>query len=71
MRPRASRIICTLIAGGAAGTLTRHHLVATLDKIVAGQTQIEARSLQQAFAEVNASLRQANTIIGGVQHCGG
>ena len=39
-------------------------LVATLAKIVTGETQIEARSLQQAFAEANASLRQANTIIG-------
>jgi hypothetical protein len=26
--------------------------------------QVEARSLQQAFAEANASLRQANTLIG-------
>jgi hypothetical protein len=39
-------------------------LVATLAKIVTGETQIETRSLQQAFAEANASLRQANTIIG-------
>ena len=38
-----------------------------LAKIVAGEAQIEARSLQQAFAEANASLRQANTIIGDYQ----
>lgn len=45
--------------------LTSGDLVATLAKIVTGETQIEARSLQQAFAEANASLRQANMIIGG------
>lgn len=39
-------------------------LVATLAKIVTGEAQIEARSLQQAFAEANASLRQANVLIG-------
>ena len=39
-------------------------LVATLAKIVVGQAQIEARSLQQAFAEANASLRAANRVIG-------
>jgi hypothetical protein len=39
-------------------------LVATLARIVTGETSIDARSLQQAFAEANASLRQANTIIG-------
>jgi hypothetical protein len=39
-------------------------LVATLAKIITGDVQIEARSLQQAFAEANASLRQANTMIG-------
>jgi hypothetical protein len=49
--------------------LTSGDLVATLAKIVVGlspngETQIEARSLQQAFAEANASLRQANTLIG-------
>jgi hypothetical protein len=44
--------------------LTSGDLVATLAKIVTGETQIEARSLQQAFAEANAGLRQANTIIG-------
>jgi hypothetical protein len=42
-------------------------LVATLAKIVTGEAQIEARSLQQAFAEANAGLRQANTIIGDYQ----
>ncbi|PID86886.1 MAG: hypothetical protein CSB13_02125 [Chloroflexi bacterium] len=49
--------------------LTSGDLVATLAKIVVGlspngEMQIEARSLQQAFAEANASMRQANTIIG-------
>ena len=44
--------------------LTSGDLVATLAKIVVGEAQIEARSLQQAFAEANASLRQADTIIG-------
>lgn len=39
-------------------------LVATLAKIVTGEAQLEMRSLQQAFAEANASLRQANTVIG-------
>lgn len=44
--------------------LTSGDLVATLAKIVTGETVIEARSLQQAFAEANASLRQANALIG-------
>ena len=44
--------------------LTSGDLVATLAKIIVGDVQIEARSLQQAFAEANANLRQANTIIG-------
>jgi hypothetical protein len=44
--------------------LTSGDLVATLAKIITGDVQIEARSLQQAFAEANANLRQANTIIG-------
>jgi hypothetical protein len=44
--------------------LTSGDLVATLAKIVTGETQIEARSLQQAFAEANAGLRQANILIG-------
>jgi hypothetical protein len=44
--------------------LTSGDLVATLAKIVIGETRIEAHSLQQAFAEANASLRQADTIIG-------
>jgi hypothetical protein len=39
-------------------------LVATLARIVTGEAQMEARSLQQAFAEANAGLRQANTLIG-------
>lgn len=44
--------------------LTAGDLVATLAKIITGDVQIEARSLQQAFAEANAGLRQANTLIG-------
>ncbi|MFQ5401571.1 MAG: DUF6094 domain-containing protein [Anaerolineae bacterium] len=47
--------------------LTSGDLVATLAKIVTGETEIEARSLQQAFAEANASLRQANILIGEYQ----
>ncbi|MGB4868507.1 MAG: DUF6094 domain-containing protein, partial [Candidatus Promineifilaceae bacterium] len=39
-------------------------LVSTLAKIVVGQAKIEVQSLQQAFAEANAGLRQANTLIG-------
>ena len=41
--------------------------MATLARIITGDVQIEAHSLQQAFAEANASLRQANTIIGDYQ----
>jgi len=44
--------------------LTSGDLVATLAKIITGDMPIEARSLQQAFAEANASLRQANILIG-------
>ena len=44
--------------------LTSGDLVTTLAKIVTGEARIEARSLQQAFAEANAGLRQANTLIG-------
>ncbi|MCB8980634.1 MAG: hypothetical protein H6657_24755 [Ardenticatenaceae bacterium] len=47
--------------------LTSGDLVATLAKIITGDVQIEAHSLQKAFAEANASLRQANTIIGDYQ----
>lgn len=47
--------------------LTSGDLVATLAKIITGDVQIEAHSLQQAFAEANASLRQANTLIGDYQ----
>ncbi|MEZ4641609.1 MAG: DUF6094 domain-containing protein [Chloroflexota bacterium] len=47
--------------------LTSGDLVSTLAKIVTGEAQLEARSLQQAFAEANASLRQANTLIGEYQ----
>jgi hypothetical protein len=52
--------------------LTSGDLVATLAKIIVGLSPngdgpIEARSLQQAFAEANAGLRQANTLIGEYQ----
>jgi hypothetical protein len=49
---------------GELDDITSGDLVATLAKIITGDVQIEARSLQQAFAEANASLRQANTLIG-------
>lgn len=42
-------------------------LIATLAKIVTGEVQVEARSLQQAFAEANAGLHQANQVIGNYQ----
>jgi len=47
-------------------------LLATLARMVVGlrpngETKIEARSLQQAFAEANAGLRRSNTIIGDYQ----
>jgi hypothetical protein len=42
-------------------------LLATLARIVTGEASIEARSLQQAFAEANAGLRRANTLIGDYQ----
>jgi hypothetical protein len=44
--------------------LTSGDLVATLARIVTGEAQIEVQSLQQAFAEANVGLRQANTLIG-------
>ncbi|MDT8307769.1 MAG: hypothetical protein RRC07_17675, partial [Anaerolineae bacterium] len=48
--------------------ITGNDIVATLARIVTGETQLEAgltaKNLQQAFAEANASIRQANTIIG-------
>jgi hypothetical protein len=47
--------------------LTSGDLVATLARIVTGEVKMEARSLQQAFAEANASLRQANALIGAYQ----
>ena len=47
--------------------LTSGDLVATLAKIVTGEAHLAARSLQQAFAEANAGLRQANALIGEYQ----
>ncbi|NLF65041.1 MAG: hypothetical protein GX579_10635, partial [Chloroflexi bacterium] len=48
--------------------ITGNDIVATLARIVTGETQLEAgltaKNLQQAFAEANASIRQANTMIG-------
>jgi hypothetical protein len=44
--------------------ITGNDIVATLARIVTGDTEVNTQSLQQAFAEANASLRQANTVIG-------
>ncbi|HFQ92799.1 MAG TPA: hypothetical protein ENK32_02230, partial [Anaerolineae bacterium] len=44
--------------------ITGNDIVATLARIVTGDTELNTRSLQQAFAEANASLRQANAVIG-------
>jgi hypothetical protein len=44
--------------------ITGNDIVATLARIVTGDTEVNTQSLQQAFAEANASLRQSNTIIG-------
>jgi hypothetical protein len=44
--------------------ITGNDIVATLARIVTGETQLEAPNLQQAFAEANAGIRQANAIIG-------
>jgi hypothetical protein len=44
--------------------LSSGDLVTTLARIVTGETELEAHSLQQAFAEANADLRQANVLIG-------
>ncbi|HFQ92711.1 MAG TPA: DEAD/DEAH box helicase, partial [Anaerolineae bacterium] len=45
-------------------SITGNDIVATLARIVTGDTELNTRSLQQAFAEANASLRQANAVIG-------
>lgn len=44
--------------------LTSGDLVATLAKIVTGETQLPTHNLQQAFAQANANLQQANRLIG-------
>ena len=44
--------------------ITGNDIVATLARIVTGDTELNTQSLQQAFAEANASLRQAHTVIG-------
>ena len=38
--------------------------MATLARIVTGDTEVNTQSLQNAFAEANANLRQSNTLIG-------
>ncbi|NKQ37557.1 MAG: hypothetical protein HF973_18330 [Chloroflexi bacterium] len=45
-------------------SITGNDIVATLARIVTGDAELNTQSLQQAFAEANASLRQANAIIG-------
>lgn len=42
-------------------------IVTTLARIVTGEVQVSAQSLQQAFADANAGLRQANQMIGGYE----
>jgi hypothetical protein len=44
--------------------ITGNDIVATLARIVTGETQLETPNLQQAFAEANAGIRQANRVIG-------
>ncbi|MCP5010420.1 MAG: hypothetical protein GY942_10610, partial [Aestuariibacter sp.] len=44
--------------------ITGSDIVATLARIVTGDVEVNTQSLQQAFAAANASLRQANTLIG-------
>jgi hypothetical protein len=44
--------------------ITGNDIVATLTRIITGDTKLNTQSLQKAFAEANASLRQANTVIG-------
>ncbi len=44
--------------------LSSGDLVTTLARIVVGEVEAETHSLQQAFAEANADLRQANVLIG-------
>ena len=44
--------------------ITGSDIVTTLARIVTGDAEVNTRSLQQAFAEANASLRQSNTVIG-------
>ncbi len=44
--------------------ITGNDIVATLARIVTGNTELNTQSLQKAFAEANASLSQANTVIG-------
>jgi hypothetical protein len=78
LRLVAAKVAATLrINGDTVGNdsladldeLSSGDLVTTLARIVVGQspngeTELEAHSLQQAFAEANADLRQANVLIG-------
>jgi hypothetical protein len=45
-------------------------IVTTLARIVTGEVQVSAQSLQQAFADANVGLRQANQMIGGYEIIG-
>jgi SNF2 family DNA or RNA helicase len=44
--------------------LSGNDIIAALARIVADDAVLEARSLQQAFAEANETVRQANALIG-------
>lgn len=45
-------------------SITGSDIVTTLARIITGDAEVNTQSLQQAFAEANASLRQSNTVIG-------
>jgi type II secretory pathway component PulL len=62
--PGSHASVRMIFTGPKEEELTSDNLVATLAKIVTGETQIEARSWQQAFAGANASLCQVNTLTG-------
>ncbi|MCP4426856.1 MAG: hypothetical protein GY803_20400, partial [Chloroflexi bacterium] len=48
-------------------SIAGNDIVATLARIVTGDVEVNTQSLQQAFANANASLRQANSVIGGYE----
>ncbi len=69
----AAKVAATLRVNGATVAddslaeldgITGNDIVATLARIVTGDSEVSTQSLQQAFAEANVGLRQANTIIG-------